>query len=243
MAEMKMCLTGIKELDVALNGGFPEGACVLVAGSSGTGKTILGLEYLFRGTKEFHENGVYVTLTEPLFKVLQNLEGFDFYDREAVMSGAITIMDLRQLSEKMGLKLGMIMIQEPEVILDILENTVKGVKAKRLVLDSVTAVCYHLKDPEKIRNFIFKLGTSLAGMGCTTILISEIPPNERIFSRFGVEEFICDGIVLLEQFERKGTLFRTLQVVKMRGKDHKRDKQMLVITPQGIKLAPLIEEA
>ena len=242
MAEMKMCLTGIKELDDLLNGGFPEGACVLLAGSSGTGKTILSLEYLFRGAKEFHENGVYVTLTEPLFKVLKNLESLTFYDNEAVMSGAISIMDLRELSDKMGLKSGATMIRDPDVVLEVLENTVRGTKAKRLVLDSVTAICYHLKEPDKIRNFIFKLGTALAGMGCTAILTSEVPPNERVFSRFGVEEFISDGIILLDQFERKGSLLRTLQVVKMRGKDHKRTKQLLTITPQGIRLTPLIEE-
>lgn len=251
MAEMKICPTGIKDLDVVLNGGFPEGACVLLAGTSGTGKTNLGLEYLLRGAKEFNEHGVYVTLTEPLFKVLRNIEGFDYYDREAVMSGAVTILDLRVLSEKSlqvysektGLKTEMRILREPETLLNFIYSTIREVNAKRFVLDSVTAICQVLKEQNNIRDFIFKLGSALAGVGCTTILTSEIPPNDYVYSRFGVEEFIADGVVMLEQFARKGTLLRTLQVVKMRGVDHKRVKQLLMITRQGIKLTPLIEKA
>ncbi|MEK6984613.1 MAG: ATPase domain-containing protein [Nanoarchaeota archaeon] len=66
--------TGISELDSVLDGGFPKGSVVLVSGSSGTGKTILALEWLFHGVNKFNENGVYVTFTEPLFKTLKNLE-------------------------------------------------------------------------------------------------------------------------------------------------------------------------
>ncbi|RLF38672.1 MAG: hypothetical protein DRN12_08080, partial [Thermoplasmata archaeon] len=65
--------TGVRELDVVLGGGFPKGAVVLLTGSSGSGKTILSFQWIFEGVK-CGERGVYVTLTEPVFKLLENLE-------------------------------------------------------------------------------------------------------------------------------------------------------------------------
>ena len=240
--KMDRSVTGIKRLDELLGGGFPRGSCVLIAGSSGVGKTILSTQYLFNGVKQFGEAGTYITLTEPLFKTLRNLQGFSFYDDEAVKSGIIGILDMRTLASRLGLKKGLLMFEQPDVMLDVLEEAIKKNSSKRLVVDSITAICYYLKEVDKIRAFIFGLGTLLAGLDCTTLLTSEIPPRKFVYSRYGVEEFISDGVLMLDHFERKGTLIRTLQIIKMRGTEHGGEKQVIDISKDGINLLPLYEE-
>ena len=75
--ENELCQTGIDELDVMLGGGVPTGSTVLVVGSSGSGKTTLCMQYLINGARK-GERGVFFTITEPLFKLTKNMEGFDF---------------------------------------------------------------------------------------------------------------------------------------------------------------------
>ena len=76
---------------------------------------------------------------------------------------------------------------------------------------------------------------------CTTLLVSEIPPQTFKYSIFGVEEFIADGVILLTEFERKGDLIRALQVIKMRGINHSRNKHVMEILDDGITLIPLFK--
>jgi len=235
-------ITGIKRLDELLGGGIPRGSCVLISGSSGVGKTILCTQYLFNGATQFGEAGTYITLTEPLFKTLRNLQGFTYYDEDAVKSGTIGILDMRTMATRLGLKKGIVLLETPEVILEVIEEAVMKNSSKRLVLDSITAICYALRDVDKIRAFIFGLGTLLAGLDCTVLLTSEVPPRQFQYSRYGVEEFISDGVVMLDHFERRGTFIRTLQVIKMRGVDHGREKQILDISQDGVRLLPLYEE-
>jgi circadian clock protein KaiC len=93
-----------------------------------------------------------------------------------------------------------------------------------------------------IRDFIFKLGSSLAAMNCTTILTSEVPPQVFQYSQYGIEEFIADGIIFLGDVDRKGDLIRTLQIVKMRGTPHSRTRYAMSISAKnGVELAPLLK--
>lgn len=234
------CVTGIKELDIQMDGGIPVGSTVLVVGSSGSGKTTLCMQFLVNGAK-MGEKGVFFTITEPLFKLMSNLEKFEFFDKSLVDNGMITIIDLRIIFERMGLDVEKYTVEDASALLDVIKDIAKELNAKRLVIDSITALCYRLQTREMIRDFIFKLGTFLAAIECTTFLTSEIPPGEYKFSQYGIEEFISDGIIFLGDVERGGDLIRTLQVVKMRGVNHSRAKYALSITSRGIELAPLLK--
>jgi len=234
------CETGIKEIDVQMNGGIPVGSTVLVAGSSGSGKTTLCMQFLMHGARK-GEKSVFFTITEPLFKLLSNLEKFEFFDKSLVDNGTVTIIDLRIIFERMGLDTEDYTVEDASALLDVLKDIAKELNAKRLVIDSVTALCYRLKSDEMIRDFIFKLGTFLAAMECTTFLTSEIPPRKFKYSKNDIEEFISDGIVLLGDIERGGDLIRTLQIVKMRGVNHSRTKYAMNISSRGVELAPLLK--
>lgn len=228
--------TGIQELDNILDGGIPRGHSVLLAGSCGTGKTILSQQFLFTGAREFDETGIYVSLSESRDKMIRNLESFGFYDQKLVESDKIKIVDITQDARLMNL--------EPLTvngIMNMISSMIRDSGAKRVVLDSLTAICNSLESEKNIRDFLFELGLQLEYLECTTLFVSEIPPMKFQYSVFGVEEFIADGVILLTELEQKGDLIRTLQVVKMRGVNHSRARHIVEITGDGIVLKPMFE--
>lgn len=241
MTEKELCKTGIGELDTQLGGGIPLGNTVLMVGSSGSGKTTACMQFLINGARQ-GERGVFFTITEPLFKLTKNMDGFDFYDKKLIESGMINLIDLRIISERLGLDTEKYTVEDASALLDILRDIADELNVKRLVIDSITALCYRLQSREMIRDFIFKLGSSLAAMSCTTFLTSEVPPQVFQYSQYGIEEFIADGIIFLGDIDRQGDLIRTLQIVKMRGTAHSRTKSAMNISSKnGIELAPLLK--
>ena len=241
MVEGRLCNTGIEELDIQMGGGIPVGSTVLMVGSSGSGKTTLCMQFLINGARK-GERGVFFTITEPLFKLTKNMEGFSFYDKKLIESGMVNLIDLRIISERLGLDTEKYTVEDAAALLDVLKDIADELNVKRLVIDSITALCYRLQTKEMIRDFIFKLGSSLASMKCTTFLTSEVPPRVFQYSQYGIEEFIADGIIFLGDVERKGDLIRTFQMIKMRGMAHSRTKfAMNISSKNGVELTPLLK--
>ncbi|MBN2014944.1 MAG: circadian clock protein KaiC [Candidatus Altiarchaeota archaeon] len=233
---VELIKTGINELDDLLSGGVPRGSSVLLSGSCGTGKTILAEHFLFYGAKEADEIGIYISLSEPRDKIIANLEPFSFYDPKLVEEDKIKILDITQDARLINL--------EPLTvngIINMISSIIRDSEAQRVCVDSITAICNSLGSEKNIREFIFELGLQLGYLDCTTLFISEIPPMSLQYSVYGVEEFIADGVIMLREHEDKGELIRTLQVVKMRGVAHSRNKQILQITKDGIVLKPMFE--
>ncbi|ODS42434.1 MAG: hypothetical protein MSIBF_03695 [Candidatus Altiarchaeales archaeon IMC4] len=168
---------------------------------------------------------------------MKHLSGFKFYDQKLVDKNMVIIADVTGDAHLRGIEL-----QTVSGIMSMIRSLIKEHGAKRAVIDSITAICDGLGTDQKRRDFVLELGFQLSYLGCTTIMVSEIPPQTFVYSVFGVEEFVSDGIILLTEFERKANLIRTLQVVKMRGVNHSRTKQVLEITKDGIKLLPMFEE-
>jgi len=220
--------SGIPELDQLLGGGFPRGAVILLAGSSGCGKTTLSFEWLFNGVKKYDEAGMYITFTEPLFKILKNLEGMSYYERDAIEDEKIKILDIRKTIIDSEIK--------EKQILDLIEKEVKEKNIQRLIIDSITAIAYNLEDKSRIRRFIFDLGTMLASLGCTSILTSEVIGGG--YSVYGVEEFISDGIIKLRQEDVSFQPTRYLKIIKMRGIKYAPEENTFRISDKGIKIYP-----
>ena len=84
--------TGIRGLDETLNGGIPKYTLTLLAGTSGTGKTIFGFQWLFAGVKQ-GENGIYISMTEPLFMAVRNIESMEFYDRKVIEQEKLRLLE------------------------------------------------------------------------------------------------------------------------------------------------------
>ncbi|QQG40075.1 MAG: circadian clock protein KaiC [Candidatus Aenigmatarchaeota archaeon] len=221
--------TGIVELDRVLGGGFPKESAVLLAGTSGTGKTVFSFQWLFEGAKN-GENGVYVTLTEPLFKSVKNLETLSFYDRSVLEQEKVKILDMRSLLSAAD-------VFKTDEVIAFLEKHVKENNAKRLCIDSMTAITYGLDSKAEIRKFIFELGTSLAALGCTTVMTGEITEKSRL-SVHGVEEFISDVILVLDHAAMETGPYRTVGIVKVRGRGYDEEEMSFRITKNGIIIFP-----
>jgi circadian clock protein KaiC len=239
-AVVDRCRTGIEGLDNILDGGIPRGNTVLVSGSCGTGKTTLSLEYLVRGAAE-GEKGLFLSVTEASPKILQNLSTFEFFDRRIMESGQLVFVDVPVLYEKLGLSKEELSPEDVDLLVSAIVRLARELKVQRLVLDSITSVCYRVRHEESIRDLILKLGKSLSDIQCTTLLVSEIGPSENRYSLYGVEEAIADGVILLGNVQRRGDLLRTLKIIKMRGTTHSRAQYVIDLTPLGILLAPFLK--
>lgn len=234
------CVTGIQGLDNALDGGIPRGNTILVTGSCGTGKTTLSLEFLVHGALD-GETCLFISVTEASSKLLTNIIPYDFFDESLIKKGKLIFVDMPVVYERLGLNKLEFSLEEVDVLVRAVADIVKEMDVKRLVIDSITSVCYRLRTQEKIRDFILKIGATLSSLGCTSVLVSEISPAEERYSLFGVEEAIADGIIFMGNLERRGDLLRTLQVVKMRGTQHSRTKYVLDLTSAGVLLVPLLK--
>ncbi|RLF49041.1 MAG: circadian clock protein KaiC [Thermoplasmata archaeon] len=234
------CVTGIEGLDNILNGGIPRDNIILITGSCGTGKTTISLEFLIHGAL-MGEKSMFISVTEATSKLLKNAIPYEFFDERLIEEGMLTFIDMPALYEKLGLEKPEFTFEDIDVLVEAIGNIVKELGIKRLVIDSITSVCYRLKTEEKIRSFILRLGKLLSELGCTTILVSEISPMEQRYSMYGVEEAIADGIILLSNMERSGDMLRTLQVIKMRGTQHSRAKYVLDLTDIGVLLVPMLK--
>lgn len=238
--DRERCVTGIDGLDTILYGGIPRDNTVLLTGSCGTGKTSLALEYLIHGAAG-GENSLFISVTENSEKLLANIIPYKFFDQQLIKSGKLVFIDFPAMYERLGMTKAELTMEEIDLLVAAIASLVKELGTKRLVMDSITSVCYKLKTPEKIRDFILKLSKALSDLRCTSILVSEVAANSEAYSTFGVEEAISDGIVLMANMERRGDLLRTLQVIKMRGTMHSRAKYVLDLTPVGVLLVPLLK--
>ncbi|MEM2740199.1 MAG: ATPase domain-containing protein, partial [Candidatus Bathyarchaeia archaeon] len=169
--------TGIDGLDKVL-GGLPRGGLIIVAGNPGTGKTMFSAKFLYRGAVDYGEPGVYVSFAEKKSSFYSSMSriGLDFERLET--EDMFRFLDLLAVKES-GL---------PLAIESIIE-TVEEIEAKRLTIDSFSALAQTLKDPSDLRIVLHSLlGRIIWSMDCTTLLISEVPLGESRVG-LGVEEF------------------------------------------------------
>jgi len=224
-----------------IEGGFPRGRTVLVSGGCGTGKSILGLQFLYKGAKEFDEPGVYVTLDERPELTRQDAMRFGWDIKALEDQGKIVVLDLTgtkigvQSEEKYAMSSS---LDIDRLILKIMQ-TAGEIGAKRLVIDSIPALGFHLKDEVEIRNMILKLTYMIRKSDLTAVLISEVPEQSMgagpmQFSKYGVEEYVADSVILLHYIGMGTETNRTLYIRKMRGTKHMEDIVPLKITDRGI---------
>jgi circadian clock protein KaiC len=238
-SEIKRCETGIEDLDNILNGGFPEGNTILLSGACGTGKTTLSLEYSIRGALA-EKNSLFISVTEPFNKLLLNTIPYDFYDSALIEKNKLIFVDLPMIYKRLGLKKSEFSSDDVKKLVQTIADIIKEGEVKRLVIDSITPICYHLNTKQKICDFILQIANMVSELDCTTVLVSEMLKGEG-HSMFGVEEGLVDGVILMENYERRGDLLRTLQIIKMRGTGHSRARYVIDLTKGGVLLTPLLK--
>jgi KaiC/GvpD/RAD55 family RecA-like ATPase len=216
--------TGIPGLDELIGGGIPKDHLMLVTGNCGTGKTIFCSQYIYNGIMKYKENGVYLSFEEPAESIKENLSVFGWDFEKLEKSGKFSFIRYDPY--------------HIEDVFDMLESTIRENKATRVVVDSISALGLHVKDEGDLRNMIFNLSMILRRLNCTSFLVSEIVPGSAGLSRYGVEEFVTDGVIVL-YYERIASSFsRALQVWKMRGSSHSQKLHPYKIGSDGITIYP-----
>jgi KaiC domain protein len=230
---MKRVLTNIPGLDEILNGGIPERNVVLISGGPGTGKTILSQQFLWNGLQQ-GEAGIYVALEEHPAQIRQNMLQFGWNVKPFEEKGMFALVDAFTAGigrAKEYEKYVVADLNDLRELIDVLSQAVKDINAKRVTVDSVTSL--YINKPALARGIILQLKRVLAGLGCTTLFVSQISVGERGFGGPGVEHGV-DGIIRLDLDEINGELKRSLIVWKMRGTSHSMKRHPFEITDKGI---------
>jgi KaiC/GvpD/RAD55 family RecA-like ATPase len=198
--------SGINGLDDAIEGGFPRGSLIVLAGEPGTGKTVFSMQFLVKGV-ELNESGVYVSFAEAKNTLINNFSRHLNVDLAKLeVEGKIKILDFTAIKE-----------EALPIILESILAEVKALNAKRLVIDSFSALAQAFKEPIDVRIIVQTiLSRIVREMDCTTIMVEEVPIG-RAEIGLGMEEFVADGVLRLRAGELDKRLFRDLEIVKLRG--------------------------
>ena len=213
--------SGISGLDKILKGGLPKGSVVLITGGAGTGKTTFLSQFLWEGLQE-GEKCLYITLEETPEDIINDavLYGWDFAPYRKSGMFRIDFFDPFELGDVNARLKDMIAVN----------------KFTRVVIDSTSLFGMYLNDEYKIRKKLFKLAQDLKGAKCTALISAEIPEDSKALSRYGVEEFVVDGVIVLYYLGLGEGVFRNLAVRKMRRTDHLHGAFPLEMTNKGIKV-------
>jgi KaiC/GvpD/RAD55 family RecA-like ATPase len=216
----KLTPTGITGLDNLIGGGFQKGSMILLAGNPGTGKTVFASKFLATGITDYGEPGIYVSFGESRDTLVSNMvRQFGPEIGKALRNEKIKFLEYTVMTD-LGL----------EAILKTVLDEIIKTGAKRLVIDSYSAMS-PLFEKGEIRTVLHSvLGEVIRDAGCTSIVICEVPRGDTSLGT-GVEEFVADGIMLLSSQEIDGRPMRELDILKMRGS--KLDKTKCVFSLEG----------
>jgi len=218
--------TGIPSLDKLIEGGLVPGDTTIVAGQPGTGKTTLGLQFLVHGAVKCGENGVYASVIESGEKLKRNARRFGWDLDVLEKEGRLQLVSL-QSTMKAGVSTAL------ETVLEALHT----VKARRLVFDSLSALMTAFESTAEARSFLHIMLKFLEAANCTTLMISEVPwGKQQLGTNF--EEFLGDGLIVLESSFDNSRVRRRIYIPKMRGTENRLEGYDYYITREGFALAP-----
>ncbi len=225
--------TGIAGLDQIMEGGIPQGRPTLVCGSAGCGKTVLAMEFLVRGATQFNEPGVFMAFEESDKELCENVASMGF--------------DLASLSARKKIFVDYVRLERSEIqetgeydlegLFVRLENAIRSVGAKRVVLDTIESLFSSFSDTNVLRAELRRLFRWLKARGITAIITAE--SGDAKLTREGIEEYVADCVILLDHRVEDQASIRRLRVVKYRGTAHGTSEYPFLIEKHGISVLPL----
>ncbi|AAK42049.1 KaiC domain-containing protein [Saccharolobus solfataricus] len=230
---MKRVKTYIPGLDEILYGGIPERHIVLVSGGPGTGKSILGKQFLYNGLTK-GEGGVFIALEEHPVSVRRSFEHFKWDVRKYEREGKFAIIDTFTGGIGNVAQREKYVVKSIDDVKELSENiraAIKDINATRIVVDSVSTL--YLTKPAMARSIVMQLKRVISGLGCTAIFVSQVSVGERGFGGPGVEHAV-DGIIRLDLDEVEGVMYRSIIIWKMRDTKISMVRHPMDITDNGI---------
>jgi circadian clock protein KaiC len=233
LQQLTKCPTGIRGLDEITNGGLPKGRPSLVCGNSGCGKTIVGMEFLLHGAIEYNEPGVFVSFEETAEELAHNFAslGFDLGDliARSLISVDYVYIERSEIEESGEYDLDGLFVR--------LGYAIDTIGAKRVVLDTLEVLFAGLSDTGMLRAELRRLFRWLKDKGVTAIITGE--RGESMLTRYGLEEYVADCVILLDLRVSEQIATRRLRIVKYRGTTHGTDEYPFLIDESGISILPV----
>ena len=225
--------TGIRGLDEITRGGLPQGRSTLVTGGTGTGKTLLGLQFLVAGAREHGEPGVLVTFEESAEKVSANVASLGFDLDGLQRDGMLIIMafpvEAAEIVETGEFDFGPLSL--------VLDDAIRRIGARRVVLDSIEVLFGAFKAQAIVRAELGRLFGWLEGREVTAIVTGE--RADDALTRHGIEEYVSDCVIVLDHRVHEGVATRRLQVIKYRGSTHETNEYPFLISARGFEVLPV----
>ena len=225
--------TGISGLDQITGGGLPRGRVTLIAGSAGAGKTLLGLQFLVAGARDYGEPGVLLTFEESAAKVADNVRSLGFDLDELQRDGLLAVLSF-QVEPTEIVAAGEFDFEPLFVILD---DAITRVGAKRVVLDTIEVLFGAFGADSIVRAELSRLARWLEERGVTAIVTGE--RGEGTITRHGIEEYVSDCVIVLDHRVREEISTRRLRVVKYRGSAHGTNEYPFFISARGFVVLPI----
>ena len=225
--------TGISGLDQITGGGLPRGRVTLIAGSAGAGKTLLGLQFLVAGARDYGEPGVLLTFEESAVKVADNVRSLGFDLDELQRDGRLAVLSF-QVEPTEIVAAGEFDFEPLFVILD---DAITRVGAKRVVLDTIEVLFGAFGADSIVRAELSRLARWLEERGVTAIVTGE--RGEGTITRHGIEEYVSDCVIVLDHRVREEISTRRLRVVKYRGSAHGTNEYPFFISARGFVVLPI----
>ena len=231
--ELPKALTGITGFDDITFGGLPKGRPTLVAGGAGSGKTMFAMEFIVHGATLFDEPGVFVTFEENIVDLRKNFFSLG-YDLEKLVDDKKIAVDhvfveRSQIEETGEYNLEALFIR--------LGYAIDTIGAKRVALDTIEVLFAGLKNDAIVRSEILRLFRWLKDRGITAVVTGE--KGDRMITRYGLEEYIADCVIMLDNRVSEELATRRLRIMKYRGSTHGADEYPFIIGKDGITIFPI----
>ena len=224
--------TGIDGFDEITDGGLPTGRPTLVCGPAGAGKSLFALHFLVNGVNRYGEPGVLLTFEQERADVVADVSSLGF-DLDGLERDGRLLVDALTL-EPQVVDTGDF---DLEALMVRLAFSVKKVGAKRVAIDNVEALFATFSQPSLIRSELRRLFRWLKNQGLTTVITGE--RGDNLLTRHGIEEYLSDCVVVLDDRVVQDVATRRLRVLKYRGSTHGRNEYPFLIGPGGLEVLPI----
>jgi circadian clock protein KaiC len=224
--------SGINGLDDITYGGLPKGRPTLVTGSAGSGKTLMAMEFLVKGAEKYNEPGVFMAFEETEEELSKNFAslGFDLDDLVAKNKLAVDYVYIERTEiEETG-------EYDLEGLFIRLGSAVDYIGAKRVVLDTLEVLFSGFQNEAILRSELRRLFRWLKNKGVTAIVTGE---RETSLTRYGLEEYVADCVILLDNRMEEQIATRRLRIVKYRDSRHGTNEYPFMIEKDGMSVLPI----
>lgn len=219
------CKVGIEKFDELVGEGIPRGSSLLVAGAAGTGKTVLLLEFVYRGALA-GEKGIVFSFEETTERLLATARGMGWELEREIERGMIEL----------------VFVPQPEIVVEghllMMRERVAALGAKRVAVDSISVFLHKVKDPQISREKVFQVASIIQNSGAVGFFATDIPYGSNQISRFGVEETVVDGVILLSSTEEGFDRQRYIEIYKLRNTAHLKGRHSMMVSRGGIHVFP-----